>query len=333
MHARKRPILAVLLALSLAALSCAFPASPTPPPVGDLPTITPPTELPPAVPTTAAPPTEVPATATASPTATVTPTSIPCDRAAFVSDVTVPDGTDYAPGATLTKTWRLRNNGSCTWTSGYALVFDHGDSMGAPATQQLTTGTVAPGQTIDISVTLTAPASEGTYRGYFKLRNPSGVVFGIGANADVAFWVEIEVMPAGFTFAFDPDWLVPMIPLIPTADFSLAVANVHTCGTNRVVTFRLGNDDDVTFESFRLSMTDSTAGVAYMPVTVDAFATSSSTCSMSEPAFPPGGNRYIIRVLSPGSVAGNSFSATVRACSENGLSGTCVDHTLTFNLP
>jgi hypothetical protein len=165
-------------------------------------TVQPPTELPPAVPTTAAPPTEVPATATAPPTATVTPTSIPCDRAAFVSDVTVPDGTDYAPGATLTKTWRLRNNGSCTWTSGYALVFDHGDSMGAPASQQLTTGTVAPGQTIDVSVTLTAPASEGTYRGYFKLRNPSGVVFGIGANADVAFWVEIEVIPPGVTFAF-----------------------------------------------------------------------------------------------------------------------------------
>jgi hypothetical protein len=215
MHAPRRPILAVLLALSLAALSCAFPTGSTPPasevpPAGDQPTTTPP-EPPVELPTTAALPTEEPPTATASPTATVTPAAIPCDRAGFVSDVTVPDGTDFAPGATVTKTWRLRNDGSCTWTSGYALVFDHGDSMGAPASQQLTTGTVAPGQTIDVTVTLTAPAAEGTYRGYFQLRNPSGVVFGIGASADVAFWVEIEVIPPGITLVLH---LTPMIAIV-----------------------------------------------------------------------------------------------------------------------
>src|SRR5512143_3278895 len=40
-----------------------------------------------------------------------------CDWAQFVADVTVPDGTSYAPGTTFTKTWRLKNIGSCTWTT------------------------------------------------------------------------------------------------------------------------------------------------------------------------------------------------------------------------
>ena len=44
------------------------------------------------------------------------------DRAQFVTDVTVPDGTKYDPGATFTKTWRLRNVGTCTWTTAYTMV-------------------------------------------------------------------------------------------------------------------------------------------------------------------------------------------------------------------
>ena len=333
---RTRSLTALILALSVAALASAFPTTrptvpqETLPPVIPATTQAPTTEVPP---TTAAPPTLVLPTFTPPPTATATATALPCDRAAFVTDVTDPDGSDFYPGQTLTKTWRLRNNGTCTWTSGYSLIFDHGDAMGAPASQQLTTGTVAPGQSIDVSVNLTAPGAVGTYRGYFRLRNPSGVVFGIGANADVAFWAEIEVVPGTITLLFNPDWLVPIFPLLPTADFSLAYANVHICGVDRVIAFRLGNDDDVTFESVRLSMSDSTAGVLYVGVSSDSFANSATSGGMTASSFPTGGNRYVIRSLSPGSVSGNSFSATVRACSENGMGGTCVDHTINFSLP
>jgi hypothetical protein len=156
-------------------------------------------------PTTPAPPTPVVETPTTAPSSTTAPsptftaTTAPCDRAEFVTDVNYPDGSDLAPGATFIKTWRLRNSGTCTWTSSYSLVFDHGDSMGAAASTQLTTGTVAPGQTVDVSISLTAPSTAGTYRGYFRLRNSSGVIFGIGAQAQTAFWVEIEVVPATTT--------------------------------------------------------------------------------------------------------------------------------------
>ena len=120
-----------------------------------------------------------------------TQTPIPCDRAEFVKDVSYPDNTEVAPGLVFVKTWRLRNGGSCTWTAGYAVVLTSGDSIGVPASVPLT-GNVAPGQTMDVSVSLTAPSVGGTYRGDFKLRNASNIVFGLGEN-NKPFFVQIKV--------------------------------------------------------------------------------------------------------------------------------------------
>ncbi len=131
-------------------------------------------------------------TSTFTPTVTLTP--VPCNWAQFITDVTILDNWETSPLDHFTKTWRLKNIGSCTWTSGYSLVFDHGDQMSAPASQQLTTGTVAPGGTIDVSVDLLSPAAVGTYQGYFKLRASDSSVFGIGPSADGAFWVKIKVV-------------------------------------------------------------------------------------------------------------------------------------------
>lgn len=117
-------------------------------------------------------------------------TDAPCDRASFVSDVSVPDGTRMSPGQSFTKTWRLRNSGSCAWATGYMVVFVQGDAMGAPAAVPLS-GPVAPGATVDIAVDMRAPTLEGSYTGYWKLRNAAGEQFGTGA--DQAFFVQIEV--------------------------------------------------------------------------------------------------------------------------------------------
>ncbi len=115
-----------------------------------------------------------------------------CDRAQFIADVTVPDGTLFAPGATFRKTWRLKNIGTCTWTTAYALVFVSGEQMGGPTSAAFPIS-VAPGQTVDLSINLTAPSVGGTYRGYWMLRNAAGQTFGIGSAADKPFWVEIRV--------------------------------------------------------------------------------------------------------------------------------------------
>src|SRR6266436_5461714 len=117
-----------------------------------------------------------------------------CDAILFVSDVTVPDGSAYSPNATFTKTWRLKNIGTCTWTTSYKLVFVSGPQMGGPNEVNLTS-TVAPNTTVDLSVNLTAPVPAGTYRGFWQLKNAAGTLFGIGSTADKPFWVSIVTRP------------------------------------------------------------------------------------------------------------------------------------------
>lgn len=129
----------------------------------------------------------------ATPLVTNTPAPLTrCDWADFITDVSYADGSSVGRGASFTKTWRLKNIGTCTWTTSYALVFISGDAMNGPTAVALP-ATVAPGQTIDLSVNLTAPSTDGHYRGYWKLRNAAGSVFGIGNAADTSFWVDINV--------------------------------------------------------------------------------------------------------------------------------------------
>lgn len=138
--------------------------------------------------------------------ATLTPSATQgvCDQAEFEKDVNYPDNSTLSPGEEFTKTWRLRNSGTCTWNSNYAIVFDRGDSLGAPASSTLTTTTVAPGETVDVSVVLKAPESSGTYQGYWKLRNQAGQKFGLGEDGDKDFWVKIKVgTVSGVTFDFN----------------------------------------------------------------------------------------------------------------------------------
>ena len=207
---QREKILSALLALTLLALACSLPAPRpvTPTPSADVAftaaaqtveaqltdsaplvvSVTPPIFAPTAFFTLP------PLPATFTPIATqipATPTPRPCNLASFVQDVSYPDGSSILIGAGFTKTWRLKNVGTCTWTTGYTLVFEHGDQMGGPATQALTPGTVAPGRTIDVSINLVAPTTPGTYHGDWKLREPGGVLFGLSTGP---FWVEIKAV-------------------------------------------------------------------------------------------------------------------------------------------
>ena len=127
------------------------------------------------------------------PDPTPTPVTTGCtDRVGFVADLSIPDNTTLAAGSAFTKTWRLRNNGTCTWTTDYALVFSDGEAMGAPASIPLA-ALVPAGSEIDLSIDLQAPGAEGTYRGDWLLQNAGGARFGIGPSGDQPFWVQIAV--------------------------------------------------------------------------------------------------------------------------------------------
>jgi len=106
---------------------------------------------------------------------TETPTVCTLD-AAFVADVTVPDGAVFSPGAQIDKIWRINNSGSCPWESGYTWVFVSGDQMGAAPSQAVPATTA--GANVDIGVTMYAPAAPGTYTGYWRMKSPEGQLFG-----------------------------------------------------------------------------------------------------------------------------------------------------------
>jgi hypothetical protein len=111
----------------------------------------------------------------------------------FEKDVTYPDGTVVPAGTTFNKTWRLRNIGTCSWTTSYQLVFYSGQQMGGPSAINFPTA-VGPNQTVELTVTLTAPNTAGSYRGFWMFRNASGQNFGIGfPNYNLPWWVDIKV--------------------------------------------------------------------------------------------------------------------------------------------
>ncbi len=99
-----------------------------------------------------------------------------CYDAAYVSDVTIPDGTVLAPGETFTKTWKFQNTGSCDWYEDFVLTFETCTDMDGEDT--VIGEEVASGKTGSFSITLVAPETEGTYTGYWRLTTDSGNSFG-----------------------------------------------------------------------------------------------------------------------------------------------------------
>lgn len=124
------------------------------------------------------------ATPTTAPQSAPAPTGAPtkattsdCQNdAAFVSDVTVPDGTVFKPSDAINKVWRVRNTGTCAWGEGYKLTFADGAPM--DASSSVAVPPTVPGATADIAVPMIAPRTPGTYRGRWKLSALNGAPFG-----------------------------------------------------------------------------------------------------------------------------------------------------------
>jgi hypothetical protein len=115
------------------------------------------------------------------PTATVTP----CNWATAV-DVNYVDNTDVTHSTAFSKTWQFTNVGYCTWNTSYYLAFYSGNQMGGTSPTYLTSS-VAPNGSINVTVTMTAPATAGTYTGYWHLYTNGGYDIG-------PVWVTIDVI-------------------------------------------------------------------------------------------------------------------------------------------
>ncbi|HEX8990159.1 MAG TPA: NBR1-Ig-like domain-containing protein [Anaerolineales bacterium] len=188
----------VFLSLSLIVLvsACQAPATPTAT-VAPSPIAAPATNTPAAP---AAPPPTPTVTSASAPTAaaptvapTVAPTAAgPCTNAAsFVADVTIPDYSHFDPHEAFTKTWRVKNAGTCAWTAAYEAVYSRGDVLGVDGTVPIPLSQTAPGATLDISVNMAAPGSDGKYQVVYQLVDGSGKAMPIDAGDSL--WAIITV--------------------------------------------------------------------------------------------------------------------------------------------
>jgi hypothetical protein len=122
------------------------------------------------------------------------------NRGQFIKDVTIPDGTSMSADTHFTKTWQIKNVGTCTWTTAYSLVLVYGDALGAANSKPLA-ASVAPGQTADFSIDMTVPTTPGHYLSYWRFKNASGAQFGVGSGM-ITFFADIYAT-AAYNTAYD----------------------------------------------------------------------------------------------------------------------------------
>jgi uncharacterized protein YkwD len=106
-----------------------------------------------------------------------------------VADVTVPDYAHFELREGFTKTWRVKNIGTCTWTADYQVKYAHGDLLGSSSGVPLSS--TAPNATLDISVTMTAPSRDGKFQTFYQLLNPAGTSIPVDDGASL--WALITV--------------------------------------------------------------------------------------------------------------------------------------------
>ena len=147
---------------------------------------------PPATPTSEPTPTQAPTstqeqaqeTAEATPVPTTAAQPAAGDNAVYVQDVTIPDGTVLGAGESFVKTWKLMNTGTTTWSTAYSLVHISDNLMEAENSVPIKVE-VPPNQNVDISVNMVAPNANGSYRGFWRMRNAAGQLFGDAIYVDI----------------------------------------------------------------------------------------------------------------------------------------------------
>lgn len=146
--------------------------------------------------------TGTPGTLVPSPTATPAGGgAVGCNNAAFVQDVTIPNNSKMNPGESFTKTWRIKNTGTCGWNFGYKFTFIGGELFGSDTVK--IRRNVGPGGLTDFSLDMVAPNSPGTYSSYWRMADESGKLFGAAFN--------IVIIVPGATHTPEPTSVPPTV--------------------------------------------------------------------------------------------------------------------------
>jgi hypothetical protein len=163
---------------------------------------------------------------------TNTPVPIPCNAAAYISDVTIPDWSSIYAGEAFTKTWKVKNVGTCSWTKDFKIFFFGGNQMQA-ASAIAFPQTVNPGESVNLSVDMVAPGDKGSYTGSWMLKSANGTVFGVGSTYNVPLTVNIKVdkVPA----SKDPDTVYDMAMYYCDANWRTNAGDI-SCPSSKIDT-------------------------------------------------------------------------------------------------
>lgn len=133
------------------------------------------------------------------------------NRLKWVSQI-IDDGTRMAPNSTFNMTWRVQNVGTTTWSANYRLRHWSGERFGAPA-EVLLNQEVAPGEVVDITIPMKAPALPGEYRSDWVMANE------LRGNFNEPIYLKIIIV--------GPGTLAPTLPA-PTATVTVQPTQAAT---------------------------------------------------------------------------------------------------------
>jgi hypothetical protein len=195
----------------------------------------------------------------------------PCNVAQFIKDVTIPDGTIMAQGQAFTKTWRIKNVGTCAW-NGFSLVFDSGDAMGGAASSAI--AVVNPGQEIDLSVNMTAPTAPGNYRSYWRIVTNSNILVPIvGGVGSKSFYADIKVQNGTVTPSVPTKTATPTLFAVTSVSFTTS-GDCTATGFTATANITGNRDGTVTYHFIRSD--GAVDGATHAPLVFSAAATQAS---------------------------------------------------------
>jgi hypothetical protein len=99
-----------------------------------------------------------------------------CLNSVLISDVSIPNGTELKVSESFTKTWQVKNTGTCIWNRDFKITYVGGDLLGSDTTK--IRQVVGPGASVEISLNMVAPGNSGTVSSAWQMASDEGVLFG-----------------------------------------------------------------------------------------------------------------------------------------------------------
>jgi len=127
-----------------------------------------------------------------------------CRQVELVSE-TIPAGSTFQAGVLFEKVWVIRNTSPCNWSNKYSLVYYQGDGMGESTHLRFRSTSpgsiiISPGDIVTLTLNLRAPYAEGRQVGYWKLRDPNGILFVPDNLSENTLTVDLEIVGTVYSF-------------------------------------------------------------------------------------------------------------------------------------